>query len=195
MRRSIFLILSSTCALTLTLLISILSPTTAVAQELKTRYTHVQGGDECHVMNPTTKNAASLRKADGTIRNISDPLTATVVCPLPIATGGQSISDDFRWLGWEGKVQVFFLNFDASEEQRFRCNLYLPGSQVYALERRIWKQTEILQDSTGSLEIEGIYRLAIAGGVDILRPPALTCGLPPRSAILSVLIDAVTGEI
>ena len=74
----------------LALLISAVLHNNALAHELDRRYTHVISGDTCHVRNPTTENAASLRRIDGMLQNTSEDLASTVSCAVPIIYDGRS---------------------------------------------------------------------------------------------------------
>ncbi|MEH6584750.1 MAG: hypothetical protein V7754_22680, partial [Halioglobus sp.] len=167
--------LTSTYILALTLLISIVVPTKALAHEFGKQYTHILGGDTCHVRNSTNKHAASLRKVDGTIENISDDLTATISCPIPITYStynehgqGTELAVNF------GEIEIFFLNSLPSEERRFRCNVFAayPDDVI----DRVWSSVNILSNATGSIEFYNYHALVADPGF-VPRRPTITCGL------------------
>ena len=175
--------LTSTYILALTLLISIVLPTKALAHDLGETYTYLLGGDTCHVVNPASGNAASLRKVDGTIENISDDLTATISCPIPIMYDRAPNTP----LSFSGGIEIFFLNSHSSGEQKFRCNAYSFTFLSGGVNRK-WNSVDILSDATGSIEFSVSSDFYPTSGV-VPRRPTITCGLPPKSALLSILIQ------
>ena len=182
--------LTSTYLLALTLLISIVLPTKALAHEYESLYTYVLGGDTCHVRNTTTKNAASLRKVDGMLKNISDDLTTMVSCPIPI-----TYEDNHELNLYSADIEIFFLNSHSSEEQKFRCNVF-SGSPWG--EQRDWNSVDIPghgpeSDRIGSIEFSDLSRIVytyIAPG-----RATITCGLPPKSTLISIVIEATIGSV
>lgn len=172
------------CVLAFTLLMSILLPAKAVAQYFNYFFTGAVGGDTCNVRNPTTANAASLRKVDGTIENISDDLTATISCPIPIPHEAENPNQHLEIT--INRLRAFFVN-SHSEEQNFKCSVTAAGDKI------IWNSVD-LPMSTVPLFIEfsgfELRRSEYAFGIYTPRPPVITCGLPPNSALLSVLVEA-----
>ena len=189
MLTSILPILIYNCVLAVTLLISFALPTKTVAHEIDKQYTHVLGGDECNVQNPTTENAAALRKVDGTIENISDDLQATISCPIPVAI------EQSRFGRLETDIVINFLNSHPTEEQKFSCNvsgnIIVEGPELEFA--RYWNSSDIDSGGEGSIrfrndkEIPKYFLVGLFGG-DLLRRPTITCGLPPKSVIVSVII-------
>ncbi|MEH6519188.1 MAG: hypothetical protein V7742_21110, partial [Halioglobus sp.] len=152
------------------------------------QYTHILGGDTCHVRNSTNKHAASLRKVDGTIENISDDLTATISCPIPI-----TYSTYNEWMqGTEfaifiGEIEVFFLNSLPSEERIFKCKFF--GANPDDAIHGVWGSANILSNATGSIEFFQQI-VGVSGFNEVPRRPTITCGLPPKSSLLSIVIKA-----
>lgn len=186
--------LAFTYIVALALLAPIAFPNKTAAHEIGKQYTHMVGGDECDVRNPATKNAAALRKVDGTIKNTSDDLTATISCPIPVTyeavVGPGGLNTD---------IEIFFLNSHPTEEQKFNCNYsgYIPeggvgGGIVFV---RYWNSSNIDSVGEGSVQFksgegENLDAFVVGNLGSFTRRPTITCGLPPKSTILYILITS-----
>ena len=176
---------TSACLSLSIILLSMAMSIKVLAHEAETTYTHLLGGDECDVRNSTNEYAAALRKVDGTIQNISDDLQATISCPIPITYSGT-----FGVAAFEGDIEIFFLNSQSTGEQKFRCNIFANDVFEESEVLRDWKSVDVLSGATGSIEFR--YGVVVGGEIfgDITpRRPTITCGLPPKSTLLSILIE------
>ena len=183
--------LAFTYLVALALLAPIAFPNKTAAHEIGKQYTHMVGGDECDVRNPATKNAAALRKVDGTIENTSDDLTATISCPIPVTY--EAFDVGFLYTD----IEIFFLNSHPTDGQKFKCNVsgYIPeggvGGGIAFL--RYLNSSSIDSVGEGSVQFkqgELLDPFVVGNLGSLTRRPTITCGLPPRSTILYVVITS-----
>lgn len=170
----------------LVLLISIVVPVGAAAHEERDTYPQIFNGDNCNVRNPTTQNAASLRREYGMLRNTSEGLTATISCPIPLVL--PSYNDAILESSIE--LSLTFLNSHPSEEQKFSCQISTvrenrgSDGNIYVSVEDEQSESEIVQAGLG-----GNLTFTVSAGVvdpvlGLIRP-VVTCGLPPSSSIVS----------
>jgi hypothetical protein len=151
----------------------------------------VLGGDTCHVRNPTTRNAAGLRRIDGTLKNISEELTATVFCPIPLTFPVEGLNQEL--FGADIGISVSFLNSNplrqAFECERYRVNS--SGGKSPAYPGNSSASANIGSGDIGRLEFDpdraivGIRSYRSLGS----QRPVLMCELPPLSAILEIVVE------
>ena len=155
----------------------------------------VLGGDACHVRNPTTENAASLRRTDGSLENTSEKLSATVSCPIPMIYEPVFLGDGFSSVTTQADVvvKVFFLNSQSSGEQQFNCRyrvMQQDGEDVEVYD--FYGRSKVIgSGSVGMITIDGSFSEAVETDVNSyqINRPIVTCGLPPNSSLLHLLVD------
>lgn len=157
-------------------------------------------GDRCQVMNPTTKNAASLRYVNGVLKNTSEELSATISCPITFHYSNYPTSIvDFTYS--DIRVWMYFLNSDSSGEKTFVCSTSFTETwdandgTINYRSRKTGSEAVIIPPNNMKILELGMRAEVWTDPEDLTaRPryvfkPRLTCNLPPLSEVVLYVYD------
>ena len=132
------------------------------------------GGDACSTRNPAVK---SIRRINGSLRNVSEQNTFNIACPIPAITLRPEVlpGDSFH-PRTDISVFIFFHN-SGTEAQSLRCKFSVGNSVEGA-------GTEIIHPD--GLDDIGFTFEEVYSDKVLISPLTATCLLPPHTEIKSV---------